>query len=93
MMEMTIMKASDNYEVMFVFSEIQAEEEQEIASKSSNNFKPGKLYLGSAYKEFTKMIRVDQYNAMRAQFPDVTVIAKGLKSDFKFIAPSKEFNT
>jgi len=85
------MKVSDNYNVMFVFSEIQAEEEQLIASKANKKFIPGKLYLGAAYKEFTKMIRSDQYDAMRAQFPDVQVIASGLKADFKYIAPSKEF--
>lgn len=85
------MKVSSNYEVMFVFSEIQYNEEQSIAEKFSKKFKPGKLYFGSSSKDFTKMIKADQYSAMRAQFPDVKVIAQGKQSDFKFTEPKKEF--
>ena len=85
------MKVSDNYEVMFVFSEIQAQEEQLIADKSNKKFKMGKLYIGATAKDFTKMIRSEQYSAMRSQYPDVKVIAEGRKADFKFTDPKKEF--
>lgn len=86
------MKISDNYDVMFVFSEIQYNEEQNIAAKFSKKFKPGKLYFGSSSKDFTKLIKSDQYQAMRAQYPDVKVIAQGKKIDFKYTDPGKEFN-
>ena len=85
------MKTNSNYDVIFVYSEIQYEEEEEIAKKVGKKFRPGKLYSGLSFKEFTKMIRSEQYDGMRSQYPDVKIIAQGAKSTFKYTDPKKEF--
>lgn len=85
------MKKTDNYDVMFVYSEIQFNEDNDIAKKIGKKFKPGKLYFGSSSKDYTKMIKAEQYDAYRAQFPDVRLVAQGKKDEFKFSNPKKEF--
>lgn len=85
------MKLNSNYEVIFVYSEIQYNEEDSIATKVGKRFKPGKLYFGKSSKDYTKMIKKDQYTAMRAQYPDVRVVAEGPKDEFKYTEPKKEF--
>ncbi len=85
------MKANRNAKVIFVYSETQSEEENSIASKVGKKFKPGKLYFGLKSKDYTKMIREDQLTAMRSQYPDVRIVAQGIKSEFKYIDPKNEF--
>ncbi len=82
---------SSNYEVIFVYSEIQYNEEDSIATKVGKRFKPGKLYFGKSSKDYTKMIKAEQYKAMRAQYPDVRIVAQGAKDTFKYTDPKKEF--
>ena len=38
------------------------------------------------------MIKADQYTAMRAQYPDVRVVAEGQNNTFKYTEPKKEFS-
>lgn len=86
------MKISNNYDVIFVYSELQSNEDNEIAGKIGKKFKPGKLYFGSSSKDYTKMIKEEQYTAYRAQYPDARIVAQGKRADFKYTEPKKEFN-
>lgn len=83
------MKNKD-YEAVFVYSEIQMDEENNIASKTGKKYTPGRVFTGATSKEYTKLIRADQLSFMKLQYPDTKIIDQGMISAFKYTEPKKE---
>jgi hypothetical protein len=79
-----------DYEVMFVYSEIQMEEENTIASKTGKKYVPGSVFTGAEAKLYTKIIKPEQWSFMRAQYPDVKIVDQGMLTAFKYTESKKE---
>ena len=89
---MTTMLTTTNYNDVFVYSEMQYKEDNDIALKNSKRFVCGSIYEGHNAKPFTKLININDLNAMTIQYPDTKIVARGNKSKVKYTKPFTELN-
>lgn len=80
-------------EVVFVYSELQINEENSIAKAKGCKFVTGKVYIGLTPKQFSKRILAKDLKAMEAQYPDTKTVAKGNITHFKFEDPKVVLNS
>lgn len=78
---------SDNT-VLFVYSDIQVNEEKEVASKVRKTFNCGLVSVGAKGERFSKMIKEDELKAMCAQYPDTKIVHKEKLSSAIFDKPT-----
>ena len=73
-----------NQVVIFVYSEMQMAEENQIAKRIGKRFVCGNIYSGIGAKQFTKQIQEDELPGMIARYPDTKIVIKGKIKDIKF---------
>lgn len=81
-----------NKEVIFVYSEMQMNEENTISRSSRKRFICGKVYSGIGAKLYTKQIQDSELSAMVSRYPDTKVVIKGKLKDIKYEEPKYELN-
>ena len=87
-----IQKTGDR-ETVFVFSELQINEENSIAKNKGQKFVTGKVYIGLNPKQYTKRVPADHLKAMEAQYPDTKIVARGKLREFKYEDPKVVLNS
>lgn len=89
-MTMTTMKdmmTKTDVDHLFVYSEVQLNENNAIAKRKGRKFIVGQIYEGSNTKTFTKIIKESELSSMSASYPDVRIVAKGNKFKMKYTLP------
>ncbi len=81
-----------NKTVIFVYSEMQMNEENSILKKQGKRFVCGNVYSGIGAKQFTKQIQEGELAAMCAKYPDTKIVIQGTLKDIKFEEPKDELN-
>lgn len=81
---------TDTDPVYFVYSEIQVDETNKVLSKLNKEFICGSISIGTNYKKFSKIIKQSELDAMIRYYPDVKIIAKGIKTKFKYTEPVEQ---
>lgn len=79
-------------DVIFVYSELQIRERNEILNKRGQRFVCGKLYTGAGNKPFSRIIKEKDLDAMKSQYPDMKIVGQGNKSNFRYVNVSSELN-
>lgn len=64
-------------EVLFVYSEMQIEEEKKINKVIGKTFSCGEVSAGASKKQYSKIIKPSDLNQMSGLYPDVKIIAQG----------------
>ena len=78
--------------VIFVYSEIQMNEENTISKKKGKRFICGNIYSGIGAKPYTKQIQENELSGMVSRYPDTKIVIKGKLKDIKFTEPKYELN-
>jgi hypothetical protein len=78
-------------EMIFVYSEMQINEDTVVNRKLGRNFKCGSVYVGSTEKQFSKIIDPDDLEAMIVNYPDTKIIYRGRLSKTKYDDVTKDF--
>lgn len=69
-----------DYEVIFMYSEIQDNEEKKIAKNIGKKFICGDVSIGSNIKKYSKIIKPDELKQFTGLYPDAKIIYQGLLS-------------
>lgn len=89
----TMIQKTGDKEILFVYSELQINEENSIAKPKGKKFITGKVYIGLTPKQYTKRILPSALKAMEAQYPDTKIIARGKQKNFKYEDPKVILNS
>lgn len=81
-----------NDTVIFVYSEIQKNEENEVSRKMGKRFICGNVYSGLGPKQYTKMILENELAAMCRKYPDTKVVTSGKLKNISFTEVKYELN-
>lgn len=81
-----------NKTVIFVYSEMQMNEENSIHKKIGKRFVCGNVYAGNGPKPYTKQIQENELSAMIAKYPDTKIVIQGVLKDIKYEEPKYELN-
>ena len=80
-------------EMLFVYSEMQINEDRNVSKKLGRNFTCGNVYVGSVEKQFSKIINPEDLDAMFGCFPDTKVVYRGKLSKTKYTDIKRDFIT
>lgn len=81
----------EEQEMMFVYSEMQIDEEKKICKKIGKIFECGSVAMGHSNQQFTKIISKDELSPMCAQYPDTVVVTQGKLSNMKYTDVKREY--
>ena len=91
-MKKTTILTTINEEDVFVYSEMQFNELNNIAKQSSRRFVCGSVYEGAIARPFTKMINIKDLKAISDLYPDTKIVTRGKKSKISYSKPFTELN-
>jgi len=89
---MSSIMTTTNEDDVFVYSEMQFNENNQVANAHSKRFVCGMVFEGYKSRPYTKMIRTKDIEAMNAQYPDTKIVAKGSKAKVTYTKPHTELN-
>ena len=72
----------------FVYSDMHANKEREIASKVGKTYIFGTVSNGTKMVEFTDMMTESNLSKYEGMYPDVVVVTKGNKNQMVYTKPS-----
>lgn len=78
-------------EVIFVYSEMQIEEEKKINKKVRRGFTCGEVAIGSQRKQFSKIILPNQLSHMTSLYPDTKIIYQGKLKEVSYVPIKNDF--
>lgn len=78
-------------DVIFVYSEMQIDEEKKICKKIGKIFECGNVAMGHTNQQFTKIIYPEELSAMCAQYPDTVIVTQGKLSNIKYTDIKREY--
>lgn len=81
----------EEQDVIFVYSEMQIDEEKKICKKIGKIFECGTVAIGHSNKQFTKVIYQNELTAMCAQYPDTVIVTQGKLSNMKYTDVKREY--
>lgn len=81
----------EEQDMLFVYSEMQIDEEKKICKKIGKIFECGTVAIGHANQQFTKIISQDELSAMCAQYPDTVIVVQGKLSNMKYTDVKREY--
>ena len=87
----TILTTTNENDV-FVYSEMQFNENNMIANQHSQRFVCGSVYEGHIAKPYTKMIDIKDLKAMSDQYPDTKIVTRGKRTKVSYTKPFNELN-
>lgn len=73
---------------IFVYSDAQLQEDNNIAKSKCKRFVCGQVYIGAVSKPFTKIIKESDLPAMQNKYPDMRIITSGKKASIKYTKPT-----
>ena len=81
----------EEQDMLFVYSEMQIDEEKKICKKIGKIFECGNVAIGHANQQFTKVIYQNELTAMCAQYPDTVIVTQGKLSNMKYTDVKREY--
>lgn len=84
------MSMKTNDPVYFVYSEIQENEYNQVQAKMNKEFVCGQVAIGPNLVKFSAIIKTSQLDAMIRHYPDVKIVAEGVKTKFKYTEPKNQ---
>lgn len=78
--------------VIFVYSELQIKEENEISRRVGKRFVCGNVFSGLGPKEYSKMILENELSAMSRKYPDTKIVLSGKLKNINFTNVKYELN-
>lgn len=76
---------------VFVYSEMQVDEEKSVCRKVGKIFTCGSVVNGHSRDQFSKIINESEIDAMSNQYPDTKIIVKGKLSAIKYTPVKTEY--
>ena len=77
--------------VLFMYSQMQIDQDKEINQKIGRDFQCGEVSLGASNQKFSKMIPESDLAIYQTAYPDAKIIASGDKNKMIYKKPSTPF--
>lgn len=74
--------------VIFTYSEIFINEQNEILRTMNKQFVCGEVYIGNLPKKYTKMIDESQYPTLKIKYPDTKIVSKADRFRVRYTIPT-----
>lgn len=81
----------EEQDMLFVYSEMQIDEEKKICKKIGKIFECGTVAIGHSNQQYTKVIPLSDLDAMCAQYPDTIIVTQGKLSTMKYTEVKREY--
>ena len=76
---------------VFVYSELQIDEEKEVCKKVGRIFACGSIAIGHTRDQYSKIINESELDAMSNRYPDTKIIFRGKLSNVKYTPVTREY--